>query len=301
MKTILVTGGTVFVSKYVAAYFARAGHKVYLLNRNRHPQPEGTILIEADRHHLGNILKSYEFDAVLDVTAYTGEDVSGLLDGLGAFRDYVLISSSAVYPETLPQPFLEEQQTGANKYWGIYGTNKIEAEKELLRRVPKAYILRPPYLYGPMNNVYREAFVFECADKGRRFYLPQKGEMRLQFFHVLDLCRCMQSIMDRHPGQYIFNVGNEDRISIREWAYLCYEAAGCVPEFVQAHKPVHQREYFCFYDYEYSMDVSGQKTLLESTISMKQGLKESYEWYCGHKDAVNRKGYIIYGRSDREW
>lgn len=196
-----------------------------MLNRNRHPQPEGTILIEADRHRLGNILKSYAFDAVLDVTAYTAEDVSKLPDSLGSFDDYVLISSSAVYPETLPQPFKEEQQTGANKYWGAYGTNKIEAERELLKRVPDAYILRPPYLYGPMNNVYREAFVFECADKGRRFYLPKKGEMRLQFFHVLDLCRCIDSILEKRPERHIFNVGNEKSISIREWVMLCYGAS----------------------------------------------------------------------------
>ena len=53
MKNILVTGGTVFVSKYIAEYFAGQGNRVYVLNRNTRPQPENTILIEADRHNLG--------------------------------------------------------------------------------------------------------------------------------------------------------------------------------------------------------------------------------------------------------
>ena len=57
-----------------------------------------------------------------------------------------------------------------------------------------AYILRPPYLYGPMNNVYREAFVFDCALADRKFYLPKDGSMKLQFFHVKDLCRLMEVI-----------------------------------------------------------------------------------------------------------
>lgn len=59
MKNILVTGGTVFVSKYIAKYYTSLGDKVHVLNRNHHPQPEGTYLIEADRHHLGEVLKNY--------------------------------------------------------------------------------------------------------------------------------------------------------------------------------------------------------------------------------------------------
>ena len=68
-----------------------------------------------------------------------------------------------MYPEYAPRPFREDSEKAANKFWGKYGTDKIETECALLDRVHDAYILRPPYLYGPMNNVYREAFVFDCA------------------------------------------------------------------------------------------------------------------------------------------
>lgn len=294
MKKILVTGGTVFVSKYIAEYYAKSGNDVYVLNRNHHPQPEGTTLIEADRHKLGDSLKDYQFDAVLDVTAYTGEDVSLLIDALGEVKDYVLISSSSVYPEYLPQPFTEDQEVSVNKHWGAYGTGKIEAEKELLKRIPSAYIFRPPYLYGPMNNVYREAFVFECAENDRKFYLPRKGEMQLQFFHVHDLCRCIDSVLNNHPERHIFNVGNEDTISIRDWVSLCYETVGKVPEYEEVHSEINCREYFCFYDYEYELDTKAQQQLIPDTISMQEGLKEAYLWYCDHRGEVNRKGYIDY-------
>lgn len=294
MRKILVTGGTVFVSKFVAQYYVNAGDEVYVLNRNNHPQPKGTILICADRSNLGNVLKQYEFDVVLDVTAYTGEDIINLVEALGDFKDYIFISSSAVYPETLPQPFNEECQIGENKYWGCYGTNKIDAERELLKRIPDAYILRPPYLYGQMNNVYREAFVFECADKGRKFYLPKDGKMSLQFFHVCDLCRCIDSIIEKHPLNHIFNVGNEESISVKEWVDLCYAVTGHTPEYVQVHKDISQREYFSFYDYEYMLDVSRQKELIKDTVPMDKGLKDAYIWYCEHKDEVNRKEYIEY-------
>lgn len=70
MKKILVTGGTVFVSRYIAEYYLAGGYNVYVLNRNTRPQPEGAELIQADRHDLGERLRSFYFDAVID-TAYT--------------------------------------------------------------------------------------------------------------------------------------------------------------------------------------------------------------------------------------
>ena len=82
------------------------------------------------------------------------KDIIDFVKELGSFDQYIMISSSAVYPEYGVQPFLEESEKSENKFWGAYGTDKIAAEKALLERVKDAYILRPPYLYGPMNNVY---------------------------------------------------------------------------------------------------------------------------------------------------
>ena len=73
-----------------------------------------------------------------------------------------------------------------------------------------------------MHNVYREAFVFECALADRKFYLPKDGEMKLQFFHFHDLCRFIDILLKQKPAQHIFNVGNKDTKSIREWVALCY-------------------------------------------------------------------------------
>ena len=112
MRKILVTGGTVFVSRYVANYFAQKGDDVYVLNRNSKPQLPNVTLIEGDRNDLGNKLKGHEFDAVLDITAYTREHVENLVNALGKFGDYIMVSSSAVYPETNPQPFTEDQDCG---------------------------------------------------------------------------------------------------------------------------------------------------------------------------------------------
>lgn len=288
MKKVLVTGGTVFVSRSIAEYFAEKGYDVYVLNRDSRKQSEGVTLIQSDRHAIGEKLKGLYFDVVVD-TAYTYEDVSMLHDSLDGYGDYILISSSAVYPESLPQPFTEEMEVGPNSIWGKYGTDKIAAETVLMEHNPNAYIVRPPYLYGPYNNLHREAFVFECALQDRKFYLPKDGNMNMQFLHIRDLCLILDNILATHPTQHVFNVGNPEQISVKEWVTLCYRAAGKVPEFVEIHKDIQQRLYFPFYDYEYHLDVTRQKELLPETVSMEEGLKQSFEWFVENPDEVWRK------------
>ena len=293
MRKILVTGGTVFVSWYVANYFAQKGDDVYVLNRNSKPQLPNVTLIQGDRNDLGDKLKGYEFDAVLDITAYTREHVENLVNALGKFGDYIMVSSSAVYPETNPQPFTEEQTCGPNVHWGVYGTNKLAAEEYLRQAVPHAYILRPPYLYGPMQNVYREPFVFECAEAGRKFYIPSDGSMKLQFFHVEDLCRFIEILLTEHPAEHIYNVGNPDAVTISDWVKLCYDAVGADLETVSV-EGHYQRAYFCFHDYNYYLDVTRQTMLMPDVKPLAEGLKESYEWFRQNRDAVMRRPYMEY-------
>lgn len=285
---ILVTGGTVFVSRLIAEYFVRKGCDVFVLNRNTRCQPDGVHLIEGDRHNLGEKLRAYQFDAVID-TGYNAADVAQLSDALGSYGEYVFISSSAVYPECGAQPFREDSPTGENSFWGKYGTDKIEAERTLIAKNPRAYIVRPPYLYGPLNNVYREAFVFDCALADRKFYLPQDGSMKLQFFHVRDLCRFIEILLEKTPVRHIFNVGNLETVSVREWAELCYAAAGKRAEFVNVGADIAQRNYFCFYNYEYRLDVSPQREFLPETTPLSDGLCESFEWYVRNQNLVASK------------
>ena len=92
---------TVFVSRYIAEFFSSKGCEVYVLNRNTREQSQGVNLIQADRHHLGETLRDFYFDIIID-TAYSADDVNMLLDAVGGYKDYILISSSAVYPEYSP-------------------------------------------------------------------------------------------------------------------------------------------------------------------------------------------------------
>ena len=291
---ILITGGTVFASRFTAEYFWNRGNNVYVLNRGNNIQSPNVIHIKGDRHNLGDTLKRYHFDAVLDITAYNCDDVKLLAEGLGSFDNYVFISSSAVYPETSEQPFNEQQKCGKNIYWGDYGINKLAAEQFVSENIKNAYILRPPYLYGPMNNLYREAFVFECAENDLPFYIPKDGKMPLQFFHVKDMCRFIEVLLDKQPSERIYNVGNTEIIDINIWVELCYKVLGKKPDIKYVDSSVPQRSYFPFLDYSYILDVTRQNKLMKDTIPLFDGLYESYEWYKNNRDLVRRKPLINY-------
>ena len=142
-----------------------------------------------------------------------------------------------------------------------------------------------------MNNIYREAFVFDCADAERAFRLPGDGKMRLQFFHVRDLCRFIDVIIAQQPQQHVFNVGNPELVSVREWVELCYRAAGKPLECVAVHN-VPQRSFFPFYDYQYELDVRAQRELMPETTPLAEGLRESYAWYSAHRNEVVPKPYM---------
>lgn len=294
MKKILVTGGTVFVSRTLAEYFVAKGDEVYVLNRNNNPQSEGVILIEADRYNLGECLKSYEFDVVIDANSYTGEEMTLLLDALPSVKDYVFISTSAVYPDDAKQPFTEKTKVGFNNYWTSYGTNKIEAENILTSRMPKAFILRPAYIYGPYNNAYRESFVFDCAKNKRPFYIPKTGEMKLQFIHMHDICRLVDSLLTNQPEQKIYNVGNEETPSIKEWVSMCYEIVGETPVFIEVMDDISPLKYFSFADYQYLLNVDHQMEMIKTTIDFKEGLKESWAWYQNNENLVNKRDYQLF-------
>ena len=71
-----------------------------------------------------------------------------------------------------------------------------------------------------------------------------------------------------------------------EYHYRFYD------DIENVNKEYNQRDYFPFYDYEYELDITKQKTILLETTSLYDGLKESYNWYKDNKDEVKKKNYF---------
>ena len=61
---------------------------------------------------------------------------------------------------------------------------------------------------------------------------------------------------------------------------------------MKVYDDIEQRLYFSFYNYEYYLDVQNQYEIMPSTIDLKEGLREAFEWYKDNADQVNTKPYF---------
>ncbi len=118
--------------------------------------------------------------------------------------------------------------------------------------------------------------------------------MKLQFYYVGDLCRFIDELILKKPSDHVINVGNKDCVSIKDWASLCYKAAGKTAEFICAPDKFTQRDFFCFYDYEYYLDTTLHDSILTKTTDLSDGLKKSFEWYAQNQDSVKKKEYLSF-------
>ena len=100
MKKILVMGGNQFVGKEVAKKLLEKNYKVYVLNRGIRKNLDNAIFLKADRKNISemeNILKNIELDVIIDISAYTEEQVEILQRVMkNKFKQYILISSASV-------------------------------------------------------------------------------------------------------------------------------------------------------------------------------------------------------------
>src|SRR4051794_30437603 len=152
---LLVLGGTVFLSKAVAAEAVRRGHEVTCAARGTSGSvPDGATLVEVDRTRplpdLG------ELDAVVDVA----RQPSWVRAAVSAHPDahWVFVSTVNVYaddatpggtPETLPLVEPIEEDTDLSQNPEAYGPMKVACERIVLDGVASAMVIRPGLIVGP--------------------------------------------------------------------------------------------------------------------------------------------------------
>ena len=71
--------------------------------------------------------------------------------------------------------------------------------------------------------------------------------MKLQFFYIDDLCKVIEKILEVHPKEHIFNVGNKKLVDINTFVELCYKVVSRPLEKVYIKNHDNQRDYFRYY------------------------------------------------------
>ena len=301
----LVIGGTLFIGRHLVDALHAAGHDVTILHRNPNSAlPAGAQSLIADRNDSESVrpaLAGRSFDAVFDNVydwqrGTTAAQVEATARAVSSdrLRVYVFMSSVAAYGSGLDHD--EDDPLAPADDPDSYVRNKAASERTLFRMHKQegfpVVTLRPPFIYGPGNPLYREAFFWDRLRDNRPIIVPDEGSRLMQFVYVHDLVRCCLRILQEPKALgHAFNVANQEPVTQEQLVCDLAEAARHQARIVHVPRetalaagghPMGPKLYFAvYYDLppiteriQKARDFLG----LEPT-PFRQGLRETYQWW----------------------
>jgi len=309
-RRILVIGGTQFIGRLLVTELLRAGHEVHILHRSpEHPFGKRVRNLIADRNDAASVRQAVgatRFDAVYDF-AYDWEHgtsgsqveaVARLFDG--AVGRYIFMSSVAAYGDGLNHH--EGDALAPDDHPNPYARNKAMSERALFRIHQRTgfpiVTLRPPFVYGPGNPFYREAFFWDRYRAGRPVILPSEGHRLMQFVYVHDLIELALKVLEqRNAIGHAFNTANTRAITQHELVLDLARTAGLrEPQIVSIPRELIHRAggqatgeklYFgYYYDVPAITEIvtKAQRMLAFKPTDFQEGLKVTYRAYLKKRD-----------------
>jgi 2'-hydroxyisoflavone reductase len=304
---VLVIGGTLFIGKLLVKRLIAAGHEVTILHRKaEHPFGRKVRNAIADRNDavaIRNALSGLRFDAVYDI-AYdwergtTAAQVEATAKSIpGDLTRYIFMSSVAAYGDGLNHS--EDDPLASDIHPDPYVRNKASSERALFRMFHESRFpvvtMRPPFVYGPENPFYREAFFWDRLRLDRPIIIPGDGNRLMQFVYVNDLVEACFNALEKHtaPGR-AFNVADEKPLTQVEVVAELAKALGKQPVLVRVPRELITRAggsafaeplYFAqYYDLAPITEAIGRvkRVLNISLTPFAAGLKETLRWYTKH-------------------
>jgi 2'-hydroxyisoflavone reductase len=301
---VLLIGGTMFIGKRLVARLLDAGHEITLFHRKAaHPFGPDVRSVVGDRNDALSVrsaLTGLHFDAVYDI-AYdwergtTGPQVEATAKAVpGDLSRYIFMSSVAAYGEGLNHE--EDDPLAPDTDSNDYIRNKAMSERALFRMHREsqfpAVTMRPPFVYGPENPFYREAFFWDRIRNDRPVIVPGDGNRLMQFVYVDDLVTaCSNALENPTAVGRAFNVACEKAVTQTELVTEFASAAGKQARIVYVPRAIIERNggsvfraplYFGeYYDVHSITEVVDrvQRLLGVELTPFASGLRETYRWY----------------------
>jgi nucleoside-diphosphate-sugar epimerase len=300
---VLFIGGTGNISTACTRLAAEKGMEVFLFNRGRSTGsvPGKARLIAGDIRDLASTadaLSRHRFDVVVDWVAYHPEHIEADLRLLaGKTRQYVFISSAAVYQKP-PRHYLVTESTPLENPFWQYARDKIACEERLERAYREegfpVTIVRPSLTYGetwiPCAVGGHDYTVVDRMKRGQRIIVHGDGQSLWTVTHNSDFAKGLIGLL-----------GNEDAIGERyhitsdevlTWNGIYRTigaAAGVEPDLI--HIPSDLINAFdsrvgagLLGDKAYSMVYDNSKIKravpgFQATVKFSEGIKRSLEWF----------------------
>ena len=308
---VLVIGGTAFIGKELVQDLVKAGHEVTILHRKPgHPFKRKLASIQADRNdpeQMKQVLAGRRFEVVFDNVydwdrGTTAEQVEATVRAAGDhLRRYIFMSSVAAYGDGLNHH--EGNALAPDNHADDYVRNKARTERKLFRRHQRfgtpIVTLRPPFIYGPGNPYYREAYFWDRLREDRPIILPGDGRRLMQFCYVRDLVWACLKVMDSPLAVgHAFNIANARPVTQAELVDALGRAAGRKPDTVRIPRErilqaggnamVAPLYFGVYYDLAPITQVisKAQRMLRFTPTPFPDGLSAAYRWYLRNRSRV---------------
>ncbi|MDQ6664609.1 MAG: NAD-dependent epimerase/dehydratase family protein [Acidobacteriota bacterium] len=311
LQKTLVIGGTLFIGRLLLAELLKAGHEVSVLHRKPNhdlgPEVENLQADRNDAESLRTALAGRRFDAVFDnvydwergtASRHVEATVDAIVESCGAgLSRYIFISSVAAYGGGLGHK--EDDPLAPDSHPDAYVRNKAMSERALFRRHQESGLpvvtFRPPYIYGPGNPFYREAFFWDRMHAGRPIVIPGEGDWLMQFVLVDDLvAAAVASLTEPGAVGQAFNIGNDSPVTQLALVKLFAKVAGVDPKLVRIPRkriieaggnPMGKPAYFgVYFDMLPITEAMGkaERVLKVAMTPFEKGLEQTHAWYLDH-------------------
>jgi 2'-hydroxyisoflavone reductase len=305
---VLVIGGTLFIGRQLVKELCNAGHDVAVMHRQpKHGHARRVENLVADRNDpeaVRQALAGRRFDVVYDNVydwerGTTAAQVEATVRACGdRISRYIFMSSVAAYGDGLNH--YEGDALAPDNHPEAYVRNKAMTERMLFRLHQRHGLpvttFRPPFVYGPGNPFYREAFFWDRMRLGRPIIIPGDGHRLMQFVYVKDLVRALVRAMEvpNAVGE-AFNIGDARPLTQAEFVQALAAAAGKTANMVRMPRemivqaggnPMGEPAYFGFYlDVPPITEKMGKaaRVLGIRLTPFETGLKETRRWYLRHQ------------------
>jgi nucleoside-diphosphate-sugar epimerase len=236
---VVIIGGTGHIGSYLSPRLLEAGHTVQCVSRGQskpyhdHGAWKQISMVELDRSaeeargSFGERIARLEPDVVIDLTCYTPESATQLVEGLrGRVQHFLHCGTVWVHGPSMQVPTTEEEP---RRPFGEYGCHKATIEAYLLdqarRRNFPATVLHPGHIVGvgwvPLNPAGNfNPQVFSDLANGREVLLPNIGMETVHHVHADDVAQGFMRAMARRSAAVgeSFHVVSPAAVTLRGYA-----------------------------------------------------------------------------------
>jgi nucleoside-diphosphate-sugar epimerase len=240
IDTILIVGGSGFLSGTLARTALARGHKVWTVTRGQRPLPDGVTGLTVDRHDRGAFERivlgaGTRWDLVVDCIGFVPADIQ---QDIAVFRDrarhLVFVSTDFVYDPHRRR--LPQGEQDAHYVSQGYGANKRLCELELIDGDTGEMawtVVRPTHIYGPGSGLgclplhSRDPQLIARLKAGQFLRLVAGGRFLQQPILARDLAVLMLS-MGGNPQTFgqVFNAAGPDIIESLDYYRIIAEILG---------------------------------------------------------------------------